>query len=641
MTAHTHLHRKAGIFYARFRVPLLLRPWLRQHELQWSLRTGSLKCARSRLLIASLLAQDLFTLVTMNIPQHPILTDSEKLALHDVLQRIKQAKLEEFRQLLEGGEHQLSVALTMLRGERPQIEHFEYALSTGRFDSSLVIDPASELLANVGGANDGNLAPDDLAFAAEQLCVMKVDEHRQKAALLNAVAGRSQAGPGTRLDDQSSLPKESGAIDGVMAAARAQHPRSISAARANSHLPFHPDVMARMRDALLQPRTPAQQSRRLSEAVSLYLEESRGSGNSEKTTKEYAGVLRKFVEFSDDPFMHELSRDHARGFRDALRKYPTRLAPKDRTLGFKALVQRRHPETLSAASINKHLDTLSYFLKWAKLNKLIPDSEIADSLKIKAASRASEAKDRFEPADLALIFGMPEFLGQKAFTKTAFYWAPLICLYSGMRSDEAAQLRVVDIRQDRSSGHHYFDINDEDDDRKLKNLVSKRVVPVHSKLIELGLIEYVEMLRERGHRMLFPSLPRSRDNGYAHAIGKWFSERKKGLGFDRKKTFHSFRHTVSDELRQNVTPDNIHSALLGHSTGKETFDRYSKDLKVETSRPFIENLRFEIPAKPFSECQFTDTEKKILRSPRTAKTLTEKRKADRVPKSSRSQEKAR
>lgn len=640
MSIHTHLHRKAGIFYARFRVPHSLRPWLQQRELQWSLRTGSLKCARPRLLIASLLAQDLFALLTMTIPQQPALTDSDKLALHDLLQRHKRAKLDEFRQLLESGERQTSVALEMLREERQQLAQYEQALATGSFESPLLAQPAALLLGKVAGSS-ATLTDADMAFAAEQLCMEKLDEHQQKAALLDELASQSSIEPTEPRRRPGTVPPEHRMGESAMAAARARYPRTASAARADSLLPFHPDELARMRDALLHPRAPAKESRRLSEAVDLYLEESRGGGNSEKTTKEYAGVLRKFVDFTDDPFVHELSRDHARSFRDALKKYPTRLAPKDRSLGFKALVQRRHAETLSASSINKHLDTLSYFLKWAKLNKLIADSDLADSLKIKASSRASEARDRFEAADLALIFGMPEYLGEKAFTKTAYYWAPLICLYSGMRSDEAAQLRVVDIQRDKASGHYYFDINDDDDDRKLKNLVSKRVVPVHSKLVELGLIEYVEMLRERGHRMLFPSLPRSRDNGYAHAIGKWFSDRKNALGFDRKKTFHSFRHTVSDELRQHVTPDNIHSGLLGHSTGKETFDRYSKDLKVETARPFIENLKFEIPAKPFKECQFSDAEKRILRSPKVAKTLTAKRKADRTPKSSGNNEKAR
>jgi hypothetical protein len=92
------------------------------------------------------------------------------------------------------------------------------------------------------------------------------------------------------------------------------------------------------------------------------------------------------------------------------------------------------------------------------------------------------------------------------------YWIPLLCLYQGLRVSEAPQpypndVVVVDgvsclsVIRDLS--------NDDDDDeshsdqpsakaarspeefRRLKNAASRRIVPIHPKLLELGFLDFV------------------------------------------------------------------------------------------------------------------------------------------------------
>jgi len=69
-----------------------------------------------------------------------------------------------------------------------------------------------------------------------------------------------------------------------------------------------------------------------------------------------------------------------------------------------------------------------------------------------------------------------------------YYWAPLLAYYSACRIEEICQLHTDNIKQE--NGTWVLDING-NDGRKLKTLSSKRLIPIHSHLIELGFLEFV------------------------------------------------------------------------------------------------------------------------------------------------------
>jgi integrase len=74
-----------------------------------------------------------------------------------------------------------------------------------------------------------------------------------------------------------------------------------------------------------------------------------------------------------------------------------------------------------------------------------------------------------------------------------------------MRLNEACQLYLDDIRQD-NAGIWFISINDDAEDKSLKTKASEREVPIHSKLIEFGFLNYVNQVRTLGHKRLFPEL---------------------------------------------------------------------------------------------------------------------------------------
>lgn len=141
-----------------------------------------------------------------------------------------------------------------------------------------------------------------------------------------------------------------------------------------------------------------------------------------------------------------------------------------------------------------------------------------------------------------------------------------------MRLDEACQLYKEDIRQ--IDDVWCFDVNDSKD-KKLKNLSSKRVIPIHTRLIELGLMEHVMQCSDGGR--LWENLTWCKVNGYSNSLGKWYQRfNRKYVTTDPLKTFHSLRHTFANTLKQMGVQETLISELMGHSNGSITTGRYGK-----------------------------------------------------------------
>ena len=160
------------------------------------------------------------------------------------------------------------------------------------------------------------------------------------------------------------------------------------------------------------------------------------------------------------------------------------------------------------------------------------------------------------------------------------YWVPLLGLFTGARINEICQLHLSDIKQ---VDHLWcMDINakseDKENPKRLKNKASERLIPLHDKLIELGFIDFVNKQRKAKVVRLFEGLYYNINDGHSRKAGRWFNEQylRKKLGIS-EKTFHSFRHTVADRLKQLGIAESFISELLGHSSGDTmTFGRYGK-----------------------------------------------------------------
>ncbi|ELB2119349.1 site-specific integrase [Vibrio parahaemolyticus] len=142
------------------------------------------------------------------------------------------------------------------------------------------------------------------------------------------------------------------------------------------------------------------------------------------------------------------------------------------------------------------------------------------------------------------------------------YYLPRIAALTGCRLNEIAQLRVCDVHL---GNEPTLNINDDHDDKKLKNSSSKRVLPVTAPLLNL----LSELIAGRGKNEHLFYLPYSKQNGYAGKPSKYFSELLKSLDI-KGVSFHSLRHYVVTELFNAGVKEELIGSLMGHSVGKLT-----------------------------------------------------------------------
>ena len=156
-------------------------------------------------------------------------------------------------------------------------------------------------------------------------------------------------------------------------------------------------------------------------------------------------------------------------------------------------------------------------------------------------------------------------------------WIALLGLYTGARANEICQLYADDVQQ---VGEVWcLNIRDSRPDQKLKTVNSARLIPIHSSLISSGFIDFVQV---RAGGRLFPELPHRQD-GYSHLWGQWFSRHR-----PVDKDFHSLRHTVATVLKDHGVPLQYAAAILGHTNGAISYDRYGGGIAVEKLQAAIE-----------------------------------------------------
>ena len=212
--------------------------------------------------------------------------------------------------------------------------------------------------------------------------------------------------------------------------------------------------------------------------------------------------------------------------------------------------------------INKRLKT---FFNWC-VERDYMAVNFAAKIKIKKSARSTGNMLPFETEDLKLIFSQKQFVQPKKKSPQHF-WVPIIAYYTGMRLGEIIQLEKRDIIYNEEKGYWIIDIN-ENGEKFTKNDYSIRMIPIHSDLIDIGLGKFVKSAKEG---RLFPI----KSKFPSKVFGSAFSKFKTELGFNRYKTFHSFRRTFSNILKQRMINDILSDEYTGHTNSSMTKGIYS------------------------------------------------------------------
>ena len=156
----------------------------------------------------------------------------------------------------------------------------------------------------------------------------------------------------------------------------------------------------------------------------------------------------------------------------------------------------------------------------------------------------------------------------------------------------------------------------------MKTEVSRRRVPIHSEILKMGFLKYVDdrrLLDPKG--FLFPDLkPNKKSGNRAKTFSQWFGRlrddfvEKADLGFT--KDFHGFRHMVTDQLRESADSDELRYALLGWTEGskkKNSGYKYGKGFSITKLRDLVEKIEPRVDLSHLYLCKTKAVRKRARR----------------------------
>lgn len=221
--------------------------------------------------------------------------------------------------------------------------------------------------------------------------------------------------------------------------------------------------------------------------------------------------------------------------------------------------------TISATTIAKYMQTYIGLFGWAEENVVIEKSPLKRAALRINRKAASKKRMPFEKEHVQMMLRELTTNSLGLIKKAHQKWGSLIALYSGARQNEICQIHVADVRE--SKGIWCFDLNDDDEGKRLKTEASRRLVPIHPKLIDFGFFDYVEQMRSSQTDRLFPELTFDKNNGWGRNLSYWFNNVflvKLGIK-SPQLVFHSFRHTVATELEYAAVQEPLIKAIIGHA----------------------------------------------------------------------------
>jgi len=293
-----------------------------------------------------------------------------------------------------------------------------------------------------------------------------------------------------------------------------------------------------------------------------------------KTLYEYGNYHRKFVEWLERRTkkkhipIHSVTRQDIGDFIEDL------------------LAEGLKPRTIK----EKYLAAISGLFELALSLGAIPDDgrELVTrghKVRTKRDARKSDDDESYIPFtadEIAKIFH-PQFLHDAK--RPTDFWCPLLGLFTAARLNELCQLDIKDI--ENHGGLWAIRFTNDAPDKSLKGPASKRLIPLHPTLIELGFLDYVKDASQFGDgRKVFPDLTFSIYHGYAATPSERWGEYLTKLGITHPlKVFHSFRSTSNNHLKHSGVDEETRCQFVGHQHDTVNSSIYSSPHTL----PFLVN----------------------------------------------------
>lgn len=270
---------------------------------------------------------------------------------------------------------------------------------------------------------------------------------------------------------------------------------------------------------------------------------------------------------------------------------------------------------LSNSSVNKYLDHVAGAFRWGA-DRQRKHVEFNPFEKKQLPEGVKREKTReFFPDELQQYISLLADTYLPEFPENT--WLPLLILYDGMRNNEIAQLYLDDIQE--RDGILYFSIRTTDErNQRIKVGTSQRDLPIHSKLIELGFMDYVKKMRASGQKQLFPNCIYNEHTGrYYHdnlsarlnTVVDFISPDKKLRVYSLRANFKTaieskFADAAIDAMEGNATGiglaglekfvDRAFDDVMGHATKGGTGDTVYRKVQLRIMQRIVEQAEYPI-----------------------------------------------
>ena len=349
----------------------------------------------------------------------------------------------------------------------------------------------------------------------------------------------------------------------------------------------------------LKPITPRSRSKKASEgallfsdAAKAYIEELQRDPDAsltQQTIGQYEAVHRLFSDFSKDAALREVTRAMASEFLATVATLAPSWgrSPKTKELTLDELLKRHGGAEggLSNRTLNRYAAGCGAVFKWAKRRGHHEgENPFEGQMRKKAQSRKTGYVPFADDELVPLLDALPTEVAPEEHTvDTWMAWAVWIAAYSGMRLNEICSLDVEDMGT--QTGISFFSV------KNAKTAAGDRLVPVHSVLLKLGLLEYRDGI---GNGSMWPALkPGGPDEKLSWYASKRFTVFRRSIGLTRPRLgFHSLRKNVGTALERAGVPENEAVQILGHEKLSMSYSVYSLGLDLKGLQRVIERISY-------------------------------------------------
>jgi len=373
---------------------------------------------------------------------------------------------------------------------------------------------------------------------------------------------------------------------------------------------FRPNLF----DSLFSAERP--RSVDLQELVKQFLELKEDDARINRRNKKHLDRVRASVALISDivgPMtpISQIDYDRCLSLRSILARVPTNRTklygdlPVDQAIG---RAEAEGKNTLSTASQEWYLGVLKELLDLALKKRLIASNPAQNLRPLKREELTpGEKRNPFSLVQLQSLFKSQIYADCSASGPYPYrhapkpwqFWLPLLCLFAGLRPNEACQLTADDV-QKTLEGTWFIKVeptssNDAIPVKSVKTATSKRRIPVHSQLKKVGFLNFVEDRRQGspdGAR-LFPDLKPNKYGNHAWYAVKRFNEviLPTAVQMAPRQSLYSLRHSWRDALRRmDASPATLDA--LGWSQGKLTSDAYGDKYDPDILVQQIEKVLF-------------------------------------------------